>query len=526
MCGVGPRKIFTRIGGYVLQTDLLMATQTVTETLRFYADLHLKLDKEEKEAKVEALMHQLGIYKVKDTILGNEMMRGVSGGEMKRVAIGAALITDPSILILDEPTSGLDSFNALGIIKILKQLADNGHTIITTIHQPSSEIFGLFDTLMLMHNGRTVYLGPATKAFNYFGDIGYRCPQYYNPADFYIDLLNDEGRKIKPDQTPEFYKSYLAILYDESSAAVDSLVSVKTLKPKKKHTKGSPDEKHRVNGFLQFWYLGIRNLRNLFRDPRTSFAQLGQALFLALLIGSLYFQIDDTVGAINDRFGVIFFICTNQAFAGFTYLTKFLEERDLFQRERAAGDYSVIPYFFSRLLTELPGFVFFPLILCCIAYWMAGLNPDPGRFFIFCFATILHSMTATSLFVFIGAVAPNAQLALIISPILIVLMMLFGGFFIRIENIPVYYSWFRYCSFFMWTIELTMTNEFEGVVYNCTANETLCGNLGYFTGEQALALYGFEGVSIWANFLILIAMFIIYRTLALLAVYFLHVERK
>ena len=115
----------------------------------------------------------------------NTIIRGVSGGERKRTNIGIELITDPSLLFVDEPTSGLDAFRARKIINILKRMCEKGRTVICTIHQPSSDIFSLFDRVLLMVDGQAVYHGTREEAFERFGELGYPCPQYSNPADHF-----------------------------------------------------------------------------------------------------------------------------------------------------------------------------------------------------------------------------------------------------------------------------------------------------------------------------------------------------
>ena len=104
------------------------------------------------------------------------MIKGVSGGERKRTSIGVELITDPMLLFLDEPTTGLDSFTATAVCDLLKKLAFSGRTIITTIHQPNSDIFDNFDKLMLLAKGKTIYFNEAAKSVEYFGSIGFQCP--------------------------------------------------------------------------------------------------------------------------------------------------------------------------------------------------------------------------------------------------------------------------------------------------------------------------------------------------------------
>jgi ABC-type multidrug transport system permease subunit len=206
-----------------------------------------------------------------------------------------------------------------------------------------------------------------------------------------------------------------------------------------------------------------------------------------------------------------------------------LEERDLFQRERAAGNYKVLPYFLAKTVTEIPGFIINPLILCAITYWMTNLNPGADNFFIFVAAVTVHTFTALSLFVAVGAFAPTPDIALILAPIFVVLFFLFGGFFIVQENIPVYYQWFGYISFFRYTTQILLENEFAGTEFFCDTNSTACGGgNGTYYGDAELQALGVASSSteMWANFLILFGMILGYRFLAFLCVYFLHRERR
>jgi ABC-type multidrug transport system ATPase subunit len=130
---------------------------TPRESLRFAARLKLSTSFEDQDKRVEQLIKELGLEIASNTPVGSSMHKTISGGERKRTSIGVELITDPSIILLDEPTSGLDSFKALSIVKILRDQAKKGKTIIATIHQPSSEAFQIFDRLILMADGLIVY---------------------------------------------------------------------------------------------------------------------------------------------------------------------------------------------------------------------------------------------------------------------------------------------------------------------------------------------------------------------------------
>lgn len=153
---------------YVMQDDILLATFSPREAFYFSANMRLNISPAEKVQRVESLIVELGLSKCADTRVGNAQIRGVSGGERKRSSIGVELLTNPSLIFLDEPTTGLDSSTALQVIDLLKRLAVGGRTIISTIHQPSSEIFNNFDRLMLLVQGNIIYQGEADKAIDYF----------------------------------------------------------------------------------------------------------------------------------------------------------------------------------------------------------------------------------------------------------------------------------------------------------------------------------------------------------------------
>jgi ABC-type multidrug transport system ATPase subunit len=179
--------------GFVDQEDTMLPTLTVHETILTSALLRLPRDMgiSVKEQRVYEVEKQLGIFHIRDQLIGSEEGngRGISGGEKRRVGIACELVTSPSILFLDEPTSGLDAFNAFNVVECLVTLAKSyNRTVIFTIHQPRSNIVALFDQLILLARGKTVYSGPFPSCQQYFDNIGYACPPGFNIADYLVDL--------------------------------------------------------------------------------------------------------------------------------------------------------------------------------------------------------------------------------------------------------------------------------------------------------------------------------------------------
>jgi len=177
--------VIRALTSYVVQDDTaLLPSLTVRETLHFAAIIRLPrhMTKFQKVARAEQVLSQLGLRHCADTLVGSEFVKGISGGEKRRVSIAIQILTDPKILMLDEPSSGLDANTAHGMMELLQALAKEGRTIICTIHQSRSDLFPLFGNLLLLANGRMIYSGKAENMMEYFEAAGYPCPTFANPA--------------------------------------------------------------------------------------------------------------------------------------------------------------------------------------------------------------------------------------------------------------------------------------------------------------------------------------------------------
>ncbi|XP_025679372.1 ABC transporter G family member 11 isoform X3 [Arachis hypogaea] len=184
---------------YVTQDDNLIGTLTVRETISYSAQLRLpdKMSPSDKEALVESTIVAMGLQDCADTVIGNWHLRGISGGEKRRVSIALEILMRPRLLFLDEPTSGLDSASAFFVTQTLRALARDGRTVIASIHQPSSEVFELFDQLYLLSGGKTVYFGHASAAYEFFAQAGFPCPALRNPSDHFLRCINSDFDKVK-----------------------------------------------------------------------------------------------------------------------------------------------------------------------------------------------------------------------------------------------------------------------------------------------------------------------------------------
>ncbi|KAK6923226.1 ABC transporter family G domain [Dillenia turbinata] len=182
--------LIKRTSAYIMQEDRLFPMLTVYETFMFAADFRLgPISRDDKRERVERLIEQLGLSSSRNTYIGDEGTRGVSGGERRRVSIGVDIIHGPSLLFLDEPTSGLDSTSAHSVIEKVHHIARSGSTVILTIHQPSSRIQLLLDHLIILARGQLMYQGSSKDVSLHLGRMGRKVPKGENSTEYLIDVI-------------------------------------------------------------------------------------------------------------------------------------------------------------------------------------------------------------------------------------------------------------------------------------------------------------------------------------------------
>lgn len=194
-----------------------------------------------------------------------------------------------------------------------------------------------------------------------------------------------------------------------------------------------------------------------------------------------------------------------------------MEERDLYLQEQAAGDYDILPYFISITILEFPILAILPAVASSVIYWLANLNPGATNFFTFYAALMLHQLVSLSLYRVIGAFSWTTAGSVFWAPNLMTVFILFGGLYINEASIPPWYEWFSYLSFFKYTTRILLVNEYEGETYSCNTNSTVCGGTnGTVTGEEILEGLALQDITIWWNFLVLLAFALTFKLITLL----------
>ena len=293
---------FKWISGYVMQHDTLYPTLTVRETLVFAANMLLRAPRAERLAQVDAVIHELGLGDAQHSYVGEDMRRGISGGEKKRVSVAIQLIHNPPILFLDEPTTGLDAFNSLLLMRQLKQVAQEHHRcIVASIHQPRSSLFDLFDDIMILSKGSVVYNGPRSSVLSTFARHGCTCPTHVNPADFLVDtVVSSELAWVDGDaEATGKAQAVQALKHEAAAHALPEPVHfpvATSINLQEEHARS-----HGVGFLKQLYHLTGRAVRTTARNPFSSVAALSQAILFSLFLGATYFHLTHKQQGIQDR---------------------------------------------------------------------------------------------------------------------------------------------------------------------------------------------------------------------------------
>jgi len=491
---------FRRISAYVLQDDNLYPHMTVLETFTLAAAFYLPADStsETRADLVDAVINELALGKTRDTIIGNEKVRGVSGGERKRVSIGVQLISDPAVLFLDEPTSGLDSFQALSVMESMKALSENGRLVMSVIHQPRSSIFHMFDRLLLLSEGRVMYFGVSSAGVKYFGARGHQCPANFNPADFFLDILSPDNRSPDVEKSSSTRIKYLGDDWLQNgikSPEMKALLAQVQLSVAKssKNIKSIGDNNFDFVRFRRnFLLLAWRAWAEQSRDIATFAIKMTFSVFFALIIGGIYSNIGHRQNSIQNRVGLLFFVTIQMCFnAIVSVLNTFPKETSIVSRERSNRAYDTFSYFAAKVFTEIPLNAIPTVVYACILYWIVGLNPSGDRVGIFILILIFLGFAAVSLGLGVSAFTKSIEAANALGTPLLIIGILFGGFYIDIGSLPIVANWVPYFSILRWAFEALIINEFKGLKFTCEdiAVITAC----ITTGDEEIKALAFEG---------------------------------
>eukprot|EP01071_Lankesteria_metandrocarpae_P010985 Lankesteria_metandrocarpae@DN5394_c1_g1_i2.p1 len=508
-------EVFERVA-FIQQDDIFFGNLTVKEHLSIQADLRLPRDMSDadRERRVNTIIRKMSLKKCEGGKIGNPaigLSRGISGGEKKRLNIASELLTAPSIIFADEPTTGLDSHVAGTAVSVLRELADRGHTVICTIHQPNSHIFQMFDWLLLMGEGLILYSGDRLGSIKWFNDLGYKCPLSQNPAEFivrtvavtddkreeklreidewsdmwkqhgkaFLEEWSTGGRATFVEEFSEYNKQQIALaersfsitpqtlesaisgaFNRQSSVLRESRVGIDT-KTSHSFVALKSGEYKQIGVWKQFTTLLRREFISGSRDPTLVAARAAQSLVIGLVVGFLFFRLSWAYTDSLTKISAMFTILMNQSMTGtFGVVQVFPEEKPVVKREYKSGFVKTIPYITAKMVGELPVHTIFPILFITLTYFLCGLNDNAARFFISMGVLILVANVALSIGYFASAAAPDVDTAISLAQCILLPLILFSGFLINLDDVPNFWIWLEYLSPFKYGVAAFSTTVF------------------------------------------------------------------
>mmetsp|Transcript_7124 Transcript_7124/g.15227 ORF Transcript_7124/g.15227 Transcript_7124/m.15227 type:complete len:853 (-) Transcript_7124:98-2656(-) len=516
---------YRRIVGFVPQEDVMHRDMTVYENILHSALVRLPKEwpLERKHAQVEHVISLLGLTRVRNSLIGDERVRGISGGQRKRVNVAMELVTNPSVLFLDEPTSGLDSSSSTTVLSALKYVAAKGVNVITVLHQPKYSIFESFDRLVLLGvGGKVVFMGSPADAISYFESIGYPCPDLTNPADFFMDVISGlvecSGGQSSED---------LADLWNAKTRAATSSEEV-AVPPRNKfqkalsnigecvaHTFGR-DPSRSKRSIAGFWtQLALcfkRAVAQRLHTPSTTLAIALVALVAGIILGlatrnSIIYSGVPTA-LVNENTGSTDFIGYQLAMKDFAIINSigfsilflwvvlllvsstagvsiFGYERSVYFREMAAGNNSYA-YYFAKLLESIPSMLVFTVAYAGGYFGVSHLRQPFGQFYL---VVTMLCFGFYGLGIIASVLTSREKMTVVAIIAGLILTAIFTGLTPKAGLISSGIKWLWYLTFSFWNANAFYTAELEQYE---PPYDIAFGNDPSISGNNSTYAYGFE----------------------------------
>ncbi|OKL56772.1 hypothetical protein UA08_07926 [Talaromyces atroroseus] len=554
-------KHFRGEANYNPEDDQHLATLTVWQTLQF--SLMNKTKKGERDRVpiiLDALLKMFGISHTKNTQVGNEYVRGVSGGERKRVSIAETLASKSTVACWDNSTRGLDASTALDYAKSLRIMTDiSRRTTFVTLYQAGEGIYELMDKVLVIDEGKMLFQGPASEAKEYFVNLGFYCPSQSTTADFLTSLCDPNSRQFQPGKeasTPKTAEELEAIfrssdaykrilddvaLYERElaeSQLADTRRFQQTVGESKSRTV-SKSSSYTVSFPKQVAACVKREAWLLWGDKTSLYTKLFIIVSNALIVSSLFYgESLDTSGAFA-RGGVLFFSVLFLGWVQMTELMPAVSGRNIIQRHKDYAFYRPSAVSIARIVVDFPVLFVMVVIFGIITYFLSGLDVDVSKFWIYMLFVYTTTICITSMYRMFAALSPTIDDAVRFSGIALNLLLIFVGYVIPKPTLihdSIWFGWLIYINPVSYAYEAVLTNEFSNRNMTCDPSMLVPRGPDAVPGYQSCALtgssidqtevsgaayletsFGFTRSHLWRNFGVLIAFTVLYILVTVVA---------
>ncbi|OGE47287.1 hypothetical protein PENARI_c051G08975 [Penicillium arizonense] len=546
------------------ETDVHFPQLTVGDTLTFAAMARTPRTrfpnltrKQYAEHLRDVVMSMLGLRHTFNTKVGNDFVRGVSGGERKRVSIAEAILSGAPLQCWDNSTRGLDSANALEFCKNLRLMSDYaGTTACVAIYQASQSAYDVFDKVVVLYEGQQIYFGPTGEARDFFTTMGFDCPSRQTTADFLTSLTSPAERRVKPGyerrvpRTPQEFalrwqnSPECARLLQEIDAfdkeypiGGDSLTTFSEARRQMQSKQQRVKSPYTLSIYEQISLNVVRGFQRLKADMSLFYSALFGNFFLSLILGSVFYNLSSDTASFYSREVLLFYAVLLAAFASALEILTLYAQRPIVEKQSRYAFYHPFTEAVASMVCDLPykfaNAVSFNLPL----YFMANLKREPGAFFIFWLFAIVTTLTMSMVFRTFGAASRSLSQALVPAALLILGLVIYTGFIIPTKGMLGWSRWMNYIDPIAYSFESMMVNEFRNREFPCSSFvpsgegyenvdviNTICSTVSskagerYVSGEAYLeTAYAYTNDHLWRNLGIVIAFMVFFMFVYLIA---------
>ncbi|KAI9927298.1 hypothetical protein MW887_003685 [Aspergillus wentii] len=543
---------------YIPEDDVHFPTLNVRQTLEFA--LQSKTPKRYQERiprYIEIYGRVFGMAHTMNTLVGNEFIRGVSGGERKRISIIESLATDSSVMCWDNSTRGLDASSAVDYARSLRIMTDTcGKATLLTLYQASDAIYELVDKVLLIDEGRMLFQGSAREAKQYFEELGYECAEMQTTSDFLTSITVPERRRFRPGwghRTPKgpieleeaFRKSSAFQRLEQdtrnyedqrfggkgtgSSPSDSDCGSLDEFKKNIQTDKSrfvSSKSPYTISLFRQVSLCAKRQMWQLKGHMAPLYIKLISSVIYGLLIGSMFYDQPQTTDGMYSRGGVLFYSSILLAWLQLSELEDAMQGRDILTRQKKFAFVRPSAVCLARVLSDIVVTLLITFLYVIVVYFLAGLKSSPGPFFIDCLFIYICTICLTAQFRLFAAASSNFEVALRYCGVSVLFCIVFGGYVLSVdklmEDVP-WIGWLAYVTPALYTYEAVMAAEFHNTNFTCASGSVVPSGPGYVdlayqtcdytgskigttivNGDDYLAVkYGFYYSNVWRDFGIL-----------------------
>lgn len=504
---------------------------------------------------VSVVMAVFGLSHTVHTKVGDNFVRGVSGGERKRVSIAEMFLSRARIGAWDNSTRGLDAATALQFIKSLRLSADLGRSChAVAAYQSSQSMYDLFDKVIVLYEGYEIFYGPCSSAVQYFEEMGWHRDSRQVASDFLTAVTNPGERKPRSgmeDKVPRTAAEF-AEHWRRSKACTELSANIERYevehplskdsgrqfqesheKQQARHTR--PESPYLLSIPMQIRLCLRRAFQRMRNDIPTTMSTVIAQLVLSFIIGSIFYNSPNTSNAFFQKGAVIFFAVLMNALITINEIMMLYSQRPIVEKQ---ARYSFVHPFTEALassLIDLPVKLFRCSLFSIVLYFLVGLRREPGPFFTFYLFLITTVLVMSGIFRSAAAATRTIGQAMGIAGILILAIVVYSGFMIPQSYMHPWFAWIRWINPIFYAFEGLLTNEFHGREFGCaqlvppygTGNSFICVAVGAVAGQRSIsgdaylkANYGYEYSHLWRNYGILVAFLIFFHITYLTATEF------